>query len=174
MRNLVIYDSLYGNTERVAQAIAQATHAKLEPLAHLKRSMLEAADLIFVGSPTQGGRPTPPLKEFLDQLPEHSLRHRWVAAFDTRYTATEHNFFLRLIMKLAGFAAPRIADQLIDKGGQLAAEPEGFIVHDSKGPLKTGELQRATDWAKGCLATATKLMDRLAERENPANVRPDS
>jgi len=35
------------------------------------------------------------------------------------------------------------------KGGYLAAEPEGFIVEDSEGPLKKGELERAASWAKG-------------------------
>jgi hypothetical protein len=35
------------------------------------------------------------------------------------------------------------------KGGHLAAEPEGFIVEDSEGPLKKGELERAGTWAKG-------------------------
>ncbi len=37
----------------------------------------------------------------------------------------------------------------VGKDGYLAAEPEGFIVEDSEGPLKKGELERAAIWAKG-------------------------
>jgi len=34
------------------------------------------------------------------------------------------------------------------KGGYLTAQPDGFIVEDSEGPLKKGELERAASWAK--------------------------
>lgn len=50
-----------------------------------------------------------------------------------------------LILKAAG----RIATILEYKGCYLAMEPEGFIVEDSEGPLKKGELERAATWARG-------------------------
>jgi hypothetical protein len=51
-------------------------------------------------------------------------------------------------MKVIDFAAPRIAKTLVAKGGQLATDPEGFIVIGKQGPLKEGELERALQWAK--------------------------
>ena len=55
---------------------------------------------------------------------------------------------LSLLKDILGYAAGRIANRLERKGGYLAAEPEGFIVEDSEGPLKKGELERAAIWAR--------------------------
>ncbi len=54
-----------------------------------------------------------------------------------------------MLLRVFGYAAGRITNSLKSKGGHLAAEPEGFIVEDSEGPLKQGELERAAIWAKG-------------------------
>jgi len=63
-----------------------------------------------------------------------------VAAFDTRLTSK----FVRIF----GYAAVRIADSLKRNGGTLIASTEGFFVKGKEGPLKEGELERATRWAK--------------------------
>lgn len=55
------------------------------------------------------------------------------------------------MLRVLGYAAGRITNSLEGKGSYLAAEPEGFIVEDSEGPLKKGELERATGWAKGII-----------------------
>jgi hypothetical protein len=49
-------------------------------------------------------------------------------------------------------AAERIAKALAKKGGRLVAELEGFIVEQKEGPLKQGELERASNWAKAMRA----------------------
>ena len=51
-------------------------------------------------------------------------------------------------MSVIRYAAERIAKDLVKKGGRLVAEPEGFIVENKEGPLKQGELERASKWAK--------------------------
>ena len=33
----------------------------------------------------------------------------------------------------------------------MVATPEGFIVTDTEGPLREGELERAAEWARGLL-----------------------
>jgi hypothetical protein len=53
------------------------------------------------------------------------------------------------MMKTFGYASKPIADSLVKKGATLAAQPEGFYVADSEGPLKDGELERASNWAAG-------------------------
>lgn len=51
-------------------------------------------------------------------------------------------------MKLFGWAAKPIAGRLTRAGGTLVAEPEGFVVLDSEGPLKEGEVERAAAWGR--------------------------
>ncbi len=152
MKILIISDSKYGNTYKVAKAIA-AGFAHPHRVRCLKLSdaniddVLEA-EVVIVGSPTHGGRGTEALEQFLSELAPASLTHHQVAAFDTRFAENDLNLALRLLVKTIGFAAPKIARQLTNKGGQLLAPAEGFIVKDKTGPLKTGELERATAWAQ--------------------------
>ena len=63
-----------------------------------------------------------------------------IATFDTRIKTK--------LVKIFGYAAPRIADSLKAKGAKLIAAPEGFFVKSTKGPLLDGELERASTWAK--------------------------
>jgi flavodoxin I len=145
MKALIVYDSVYGNTEKIARAIAEAItpsgEVKVLRAGEANPSELESIDLLIVGSPTHGGRPTPAIQDFLNRVP--SLRGINVAAFDTR-SATK---FARVF----GYAAGRIARNLKGKGGTLMASPEGFFVTGTRGPLKEGELERAAGWAKGIL-----------------------
>lgn len=147
MKALVVYDSVYGNTEKIARAIAGALapsgEVKLLRPGEADPSELASIDLLIVGSPTQGGRPTPAIKEFLSKIPAHALKNVGVTSFDTRIK--------HILARPFGYAAGRIADSLKDKEGRLAALPEGFIVEGNEGPLKHGELERAAGWAKGIL-----------------------
>lgn len=93
-------------------------------------------------------RATPAIDALLQQLPAHSLEGKRVAAFDTRFEAEEQGVGLRILMSVIRYAAERIAKDLVKKGGRLVAEPEGFIVEQKEGPLKQGELERATTWAR--------------------------
>jgi hypothetical protein len=73
-----------------------------------------------------------------------------VAAFDTRIAIEDvDNAVLPTFIKVFGYAAKPIADLLQKKGGELSLPPEGFIVKDTEGPLKEGELERAAEWARG-------------------------
>lgn len=60
--------------------------------------------------------------------------------------------YTRLDRPLAGGAAPRIARALRRLGYELVAAPEWFIVEDMAGPLRAGELERATAWASHVVA----------------------
>jgi flavodoxin len=143
MKVLIVYDSLYGNTEKIAQAIGSAITGEVKVLrvGEVSPAELNTVDLFIVGSPTQGGRPTKAIQDFLNQIPEAAIKGVNVAAFDTRLTNKWVVVF--------GYAAGKIAGSLKGKGGTLILSPEGFFVKGSKGPLKEGELERATGWAKG-------------------------
>jgi flavodoxin len=160
MKALVIYDSVFGNTEKIANAIGTAIGAALAPpdqvqtlqVGHVQPEQLAGLDLLVVGSPTRGFRPTEGLAEFLKRIPTRALQGVRVAAFDTRFSeADQESAGMRFLLKTGGYAAPRIADRLKKSGGVLVAPPEGFIVKDTEGPLKEGELERAAAWARQLL-----------------------
>ncbi len=146
MKALVVYDSVYGNTEKIAQAIGGAIsgEAKVARVGQVSSSELKTFDLLVVGAPTQGGKPTEAMQAFLHQIPGSALQGIKVAAFDTRIPAKW--------VRLFGYAGPRIADSLESKGAILVTPAEGFIVEGKEGPLKEGELERAARWAQGLAA----------------------
>ena len=143
MKALIVYDSLYGNTEKIARAIGGAITGEVKVLnvSEANPLELESVDLFIVGSPTQGGRQTKAIQEFLGKIPGNALKNMSVASFDTRMKTK--------LVKIFGYASGRIADSLRDKGGTLIVPAEGFFVKSNEGPLVEGESERAASWAKG-------------------------
>jgi flavodoxin len=143
MKILVVYDSVYGNTEQIARAIGGAITGDVRVLRADDASPadLAAVDLLVVGAPTQGGRPTLPVQAFLKKISGPDIQGRDIAAFDTRITAKWVGIF--------GYAAGKIGRNLKSKGGNLIVPPEPFFVRGTRGPLKEGELERAAGWAEG-------------------------
>jgi flavodoxin len=151
---LIVYDSVFGNTEQAARAMADALQTRGETqitrINSAAPKQLMGLDLLIVGSPTRGFRPTEPVRVFLKNLPADSLRGVKAAAFDTRIAPEDiQQPILRAMVKRGGYAAKPIGDALKKKGAILVAEGEGFFVQGTEGPLKEGELQRAAAWAKG-------------------------
>jgi flavodoxin I len=143
MKVLVVYDSVYGNTEEIARAIGGAITGDVTVVraGEAGPSELESIDLLIVGAPTQGGRATPPVQNFLNKVAEPAVKGIDVAAFDTRISSKWVGIF--------GYAAGKIGKKLKSMGGNLVVPPEPFYVKGTKGPLKEGELERAANWAKG-------------------------
>jgi flavodoxin I len=157
MKVLVIYDSVFGNTEKIAQAIGNALmsqeNVEILHVSDVKPEQLMGPNLIIVGSPTRGFRPTGAIKHFLKSIPADGLKGIKVAAFDTRMSMEDVNSrILHFLVNIFGYAAKPIAEKLRKKAGELVIAPEGFIVKGTKGPLKEGELERAAAWAKQVLA----------------------
>lgn len=147
MKVLIVYDSVYGNTEKIARAISDAFTSQSEVSVHRAAEAnpgdIKNLDLLIVGAPTQAGRPTQPVQKFLDQVPADALRNLGLASFDTRVKSG--------VAKLFGYAAGRIAKTLEKKGGKLTVQPEGFLVSGTQGPVLPGELERATAWGREIL-----------------------
>lgn len=150
MKTIVVFDSIYGNTKYIAESIAQgiAGDVLILNVKDAGISELKNLDLLIVGSPTHGGRPSKDTKAFLDSIPKNSLKNIHVAAFDTGISPEGKGFFMRTIINIFNYAAKPISSSLNKKGGTVIAEPEGFIVEGREGPLKPGELERATRWAR--------------------------
>lgn len=144
MKVLVIYDSMFGNTEKVAQVIAAGLGTgediRLAKVNTITPQDIMALDVLIVGSPIHGWRPTEAIKTFLDSLPPNILSGVQAAAFDTRYRS-----------RLSGSAAKKIEKALRRQGCSIVAPAIGFFVTGSEGPLAEGELDKATAWAKQIL-----------------------
>ena len=154
MKALVVYDSQFGNTGKIAQAIADglgtAEEVGLKHVGEIRPEQLSELALLIVGSPTQRFRPTPGASDFLKGIPADSLKGINVAAFDTRFTEEKIGEIriLEFFVGIFGYAAKPIGDRLQKKGGKLVAPPEGFYVDDTEGPLIEGEIGRAAEWGK--------------------------
>lgn len=151
MKAIVIYDSVFGNTRQIAEAIgkglAKGAEVEICQISDTRPERLKGLDFLVVGSPTRGFRPTPAVAKLLKDLPVGSLRNIKVAAFDTRVKLSDiKSGFFRFIVDKGGYAASMIAKQLQKKGGNLVVPPEGFYVSGEEGPLKDGELERAEKW----------------------------
>ena len=90
MNALVLYDSRYGNTERVAEAVAlalqEALPTRLTAVDELDdcREALREVDLLVVGGPTHRHGVSEPLRTLLGCLEARELDGVRVAVFDTR------------------------------------------------------------------------------------------
>jgi menaquinone-dependent protoporphyrinogen IX oxidase len=144
MRSIVIYHSRYGNTERVARAIAEGLSERGEALAvavgDLRPVNVETAQLVVLGAPTQMKSMSLSMRRFLRRTSRSSWFGRPVAVFDTRF----HDDPQR-----SGSAAAVLARRLRAMGAMLVRPPESFFVSGMKGPLREGELDRARLWGRG-------------------------
>ncbi|MFC2070861.1 flavodoxin family protein, partial [Chloroflexota bacterium] len=100
MKVLIVYDSVYGNTEKIARAIAgagpESDEVKVLRAVEVNLPELESIDLLIVGSPTQAGRPVQTTKEFLNKIPKNALNNTSVTSFDTRFSAQGRSTAMRI------------------------------------------------------------------------------
>jgi Flavodoxin len=164
MHAVVIYESMYGNTRQVADAIGAglgtAFDASVVPVSHAGPEILAAAGLIVVGGPTHAhgmsravtrksaveaaGKPVSGLTVEPDAMGP-GLREWFgslgqypvkAAAFDTR---------VRAPAALTGRASKGIIRLLRAHGFDVVTEPESFLV-TKQDRLVPGELTRAREW----------------------------
>ena len=154
MKAIVIYDSVFGNTEKVAQAIAKGVGVDCTCLraGAVTLAQVTAADLVVMGSPTRSFAATPAVMNLLEAIPSDALAGKKIAAFDTRILMSGiKGLLFKKIIDKGGYAAPIIAEQLQSKGSSLLKPPEGFFVKGEEGPLAAGELERAEEWGRQLL-----------------------
>ena len=170
MKALVVYESLFGNTEQVARAVAEGLAETLEvetyEVADAPKAVREFLSLIVIGGPTHAfslSRPSTRaeahkrgatkgasdfgVREWLEGLPTgpHSES---VATFDTRADRARH---------LPGSAAKKATRMARAHGYTHPIAPESFYVSDTDGPLLPGELDRARAWGRELATVVTDL-----------------
>jgi len=160
MKTLIVYFSKFGNTRRLAEAIAEVTKQAGETHAisidQLAASSFEGVDLVVMGSPTHGFTVPQEVRSVLGSLPQGILAGKSVAAFDT----TVKPWPLRLMR-----ASPKLLRQLHGLGGKPVAPPQTFYVQ-TRNLQKTGEIDlllegeidRARQWAGKIVEQSAKAI----------------
>ena len=160
MNAIVVYESVYGNTRAVAEAIAEGLGEVPVLSVHEASPLTDTFDLLVAGGPTHiHGMATersrhvaldaaqkdgshidphstdgPGLRAWLGDLVPEGIHH--AAAFDTRLDKSTW---------FTGTAARGIAKRL-SRHGIDVVDTASFLVTDSEGPLEAGELERARAW----------------------------
>lgn len=171
MRAVVVYESMYGNTHRVADAIgrglARRADVTVVPVAGAGPELVRGVDLLVVGGPTHVRgmtRPStrkaaveqaepagaidpaasgPGVREWLEQAGSLGMA---AAAFDTRADIAP--------AAITGRASKVIAKQLRRHDCRQVVEPESFLV-DKANRLEPGEEERAEAWGAQVAASVT-------------------
>jgi hypothetical protein len=160
LKALVVYESMFGNTKLIAEAIAGGLgrHFEVEFVEVGKRPVLEPdLELVVVGGPTHAFGMTRPntRKSAADQTEEELVSpgigiREWIdnlgaptatmsaAAFDTRIDKP----------RVPGSAAAAAHRRLRRLGVHLPIGPESFFVDGTTGPLLAGEYERAHLWGE--------------------------
>jgi len=108
MKAIVVYDTKFGNTEKIAKALAEGMKknglaADCTRIDNVDPAKLVEYDILALGAPTQAFGISRPMKDFLTKLQNVNLRGKKGFAFDTR-----------IGNRLAGSAAKGIEKRLED------------------------------------------------------------
>lgn len=166
MRALIVYESMFGNTEAVAQAIAEGiSQSMLVDGAEVDAAPDVVPDdvtLLVVGGPTHAfgmSRPATRL-DAAGRSPavrrhERGIRE-WLKGLPARRGASQATAFgTSATSRVTGSAARAAGRRLARLDYPLVVPPESFRVADVTGPLLDGELDRARAWGRTLGTAAT-------------------
>jgi hypothetical protein len=180
MKVTVVYESMFGNTRNVAQAISDGVR-EAHPDAHVEcvavgraaAELIKSTNLLIVGGPTHRRHMTTdssrkshisrekkaqakgePPHELEPNAEGPGLRERFYLMWPAKGWSNAAAFATCLRSVLAGSAGPEIARTLRGHGYELVKNPEEFILDDAYGPLHTGEIDRAKEWGAQLVRTS--------------------
>lgn len=152
MKVIVTYESKYGNTKLVAEAIAEGmrevsgVETVLSELSEVDLDKLIDYDAILIGSPNHMGSATRGIRKFIDKIGKLNLEGKLTAVFDT------------CIARDFEKAVKKMEKQIGEKvhGLKLVVSGLSIKVEGMKGPIVEGELPRCKDFG---VKIATRLKD---------------
>ena len=158
MKGIVVYDTSYGNTKKIAETIAETLRESgievdLFYVKDVKKLSAKDHHFLVLGSPTKFGTMSFAIKFFLGKVKSEEWINKPFAAFDTE---NPENIERAQAENKEWSAAEKISEKLREKKMNLVLPVLKALVLGQKGPLVEGEIERTKDYAR---ELATKLME---------------
>jgi len=158
MKGIVVYDTSYGNTKKIAETIAETLkesgmEVDLFHVKDLKKLSAKDYSFLVLGSPTKFGTMSFAVKSFLNKVKNEEWTNRPFAAFDTE---NPENVEKARAENKEWSAGEKIAAKLKDKKMNQLLPVLKALVLGWKGPLVEGEIDRTKGYAR---ELAVKLME---------------
>ena len=180
MRTVIVYESVFGNTRQVAEAIAAGirvsqpgSEVACVPVTSATADLVRGADLLIAGGPThmrgmssrmtrrkgaEGEQQKTPGLHLEPGYGDNGLREWFAGLGQANPPCPAAAYDTRVASRLAGGAARKISRLLREHGYRVLAQ-EGFIIDGTAhGPLRAGESVRAAAWGADLLSP---VMSRL-------------
>ncbi|HET7690674.1 MAG TPA: flavodoxin domain-containing protein [Nocardioidaceae bacterium] len=157
MRALVVFESMFGNTEQVAESVAEGLRDYLEAdvvdVATSPSAHAGDYDVIVLGAPTHAfslstrrSRRDAWLRGARAGVMRYGLRD-WIAELAPPHAAVTAVFDTRARrLRLLPGSARTAAQLLRRKGAASLTTPHSFYTLSERGPLADGQLERAREW----------------------------
>jgi flavodoxin len=165
VRALIVYESMFGNTERIARAIAEGLQksvpAEIVPVYQAPAVLPDDVRLLVVGGPTHAlsmSRMSTRQEAWKQQevvMPIEVGVREWLAALSgpakgrrsQQISAATFDTRIAKVRRLSGSAA-RSAARVLRRMGYRVEMSESYFVDDTTGPIRDGEIERARQWGE--------------------------
>jgi len=156
MKGIVVYDTSYGNTKKIAETISETLkesgiEVDLFDVKDVKKLSAKDYNFLVLGSPTKFGTMSFAIRFFLGKVKSEEWMNKPFAAFDTENPENAE--------KKEYSAAEKIAAKLIEKKMKQLLPTLKALVFEMKGPLKEGEIERTKEYTR---ELAAKLKEEKA------------
>jgi len=143
VRAIVVYYSVYGNTEKAAKAVrdglaSAGIEAECKRIQDMKPDDLKTFDMIVFGTPTHMEDIPEDVRRFMESLKQVDLRGKEGAAFDTRYEDEPIGGLSMLEEYMKSYGMKMVSS------GLPVLLPSGA----GEGPLIKNELSKCTQFGK--------------------------
>ena len=145
MKVLIVYATKYGNTERVANLIAEGVSSIegneviVKNVKDVKLKEAATFDLILIGSPNHFGKHVGSIKKFIDKIPNSQLKVNAYAVFDT-YILTDFEKAVKKMEEQLNEVMPGLSKA--SSGLSIKVEGKGT----SKGPITSEDLPKCKEF----------------------------
>lgn len=138
-RAVVIYDTKFGNTEKVARALTcgleqEGVKVDCAKVDEVDVDMQIDYDFVAIGGPTHMTSMSKPMKAFLEELKTVDMSGKTGFCFDTRVQSRLNRFDLNS-------AAKRIENKMKKMKVKIIKPRKSVLVEGREGPLETGAQQ---------------------------------
>ncbi|MFX1593865.1 MAG: flavodoxin family protein [Promethearchaeota archaeon] len=152
MKVLIVYDTKYGNTEKVAKLIAEGINSNngneviVNNVKDVNLKKEASYDLILIGSPVHFGKHVGSVKKFINKLPKSQLKVNTYSIFNTYMgedpETTEEGicYYKKMLDKM-----DKQINEMMSNLTKLSS-PLSIKVAGMKGPILNEELPKCKDF----------------------------